>query len=106
MATTPIEFRCPTGLTLTAKLYTAADALVTTFSGGTAPAERTNAKGRYTVDETGATTGHHTLHVYSGANLIAVFDYILADTTAVHFPHIAAGSPANITTEGTILSSD
>lgn len=83
MSNTPIEFKWHSGQTLTADLVAADDTSVET---GLSATELTNAKGRYRVTYTGVATGHHTLHVKQGGNLVAVYDYYLTDTTSVHFP--------------------
>ena len=91
MATTPIEFRSAAGQTLTADLV-AADDTVPVMADGSTPAtglsaaELTNGDGRYRVNYTGTATGHHTLHVKSGADVILVADYYVEDTTDVHYP--------------------
>ena len=83
MATTPIEFRSAAGQTLTADLVAADDSSVAT---GLSATELTNGDGRYRVNYTGTETGHHTLHVKSGTDVILVADYYLEDTTDVHYP--------------------
>jgi hypothetical protein len=88
MASTPIRWLDTSGITgLTAKLVDEADTLVATFSGGTAPAEQTNAKGIYEVTHTGTETGRHYLLVYfstEGDHLTFLYD--LEDSTTVHYP--------------------
>lgn len=83
MANTPIEFDYFSGETLTADLIAADDTSVAT---GLSATERTNGKGRYTVTYTGSATGHHTLHVKSGASYVGVTLHVfLADTTDTHY---------------------
>ena len=84
MANTPIEFRWHSGQTLTADLVAADD---TQLASGLNATELTNGKGRYRVTYTGAATGHATLHIISGGQyLTPVVDYILVNTTDVHYP--------------------
>lgn len=83
MASTPIEFRINAGLTLTADLVAADD---TVRQSALSATQLTNGKGRYRVAYTGSATGHHTLHVKSGTDVILVDDYDLKDTTDVQYP--------------------
>ena len=83
MASTPVEFRAPSGLTLTLEVYPyGSDTIGNT--GGDSAAEETNRKGVYTATVTEALTGWHTAHVMSGSDAIAVYDVDLNDTTVVH----------------------
>ena len=107
MANTPIEFRYFSGLTLTADLTAADDTSRATELSAT---ENTNGKGRYTVTYTGSETGHHVLTVKIGTDVVATFDYTLADTTDLHFPKNAADAATgsgsgtiNLATETTII---
>jgi len=112
MASTPIEFRYFSALTLTADL-TAADDSIPNMLDGVTPAtgltatENTNGKGRYKVTYTGTATGHHVLTIKSGTDVVLTADYSLEDTTDIHFPMQAdaasnGGFGTNIATEITV----
>ena len=83
MATTPLEVRAPTGLTITVDVFphdsdTAAQSAI-------AMTEETNRKGIYKGDVTAAITGWHSVHLDLSGTNIGVFDVNLADTTDTHF---------------------
>lgn len=83
MATTPVEFRAPTGLTLTLELYAyGSDTIGNT--GGDSATEATNRKGLYSASVTEALAGWYTAHVKSGSTVIAVYDVFMVDDTSVH----------------------
>lgn len=83
MATTPVEFRAPTGLTLTLELYAyGSDTIGNT--GGDSATEATNRKGLYSANVTEALEGWYTAHVKSGSTVIAVYDVFMVDDTNVH----------------------
>ena len=93
MADTPIEFRWFSGQTITADLVSAADAVL---EAGLSATELTNGKGRYRITYTGAGTGHATLSLIVGGQYVgSVLDYILADTTAVHYPIVDFATATN-----------
>ena len=73
MTTQTAVLAAPTGLTLTAKLFTLATPDTTAFTANSVT-ERTNAKGQYvaTFDESSAISGDHTLILFSGARPVAI----------------------------------
>jgi hypothetical protein len=112
MATTPVEFDSPTGLTLTLKLYPHGSDTIANGSGDSAT-EATNRNGLYSSDVTEALTGlHHAIIEDASGNLIASWHVELADTTAIHrcgdLPVLtglfdpAADTVANVTTVATL----
>ncbi len=80
MATTPVEFPAPSGLTLTVELYPYDSDTIANGSGDSAT-EYTNRKGLYSADVTEAITGFHHAIVKSGSNIVATYDVYLEDTT-------------------------
>lgn len=84
----------PTGLTLTKKVFTAADPDVEVTGITGAVTERTNAKGQYTVAVTKSAviTGIHTIILFVGSTPITIGKRTFAGTdaeTAVETPVIA-----------------
>lgn len=79
MATSPVVFWQPAGLTLTARVFAVgSDTQVgTDYS----PTESTNRKGRYSFDVTSGITGAHDVHVFEGSTLRAAFRVVMADDT-------------------------
>jgi hypothetical protein len=88
MATTPVEFRAPSGLTLTLELYPYGSDSIANGAGDSAT-EETNRKGVYQAPVTEALTGWHTAHVKSGSDIVAVYDIYLEDDTDPHRCHDA-----------------
>lgn len=85
MASTPVEFFAPTGLTLTLKLFPYGSDIIANGAGGDAATEATNRKGLYSATVTESISGWHTAHVVDGSgNLIAVGDVYLEDDTDIH----------------------
>ena len=98
MATTPIEFSGPEGLTLDVELFprgsdtSAATAIAT---------ERTNQKGKYTADITATIAGEHDVLVREPGNVvIANYFLFLRDDTSLYlcgdvsYPQTTAGTGA------------
>jgi len=79
MATSPVVFWQPAGLTLTARVFAVgSDTQVgTDYS----PTESTNRKGRYSFNVTSGIAGAHDVHVFEGATLRAAFRVIMVDDT-------------------------
>jgi hypothetical protein len=73
MTTQTAVLAAPTGLTLTAKLFTLAAPDTTAFTADSVT-ERTNAKAQYVAsfDETSAISGDHTLILFSGTRPVAI----------------------------------
>jgi hypothetical protein len=73
MTTQTAVLAAPTGLTLTAKLFTLAAPDTTAFTADSVT-ERTNAKGQYvaTFDEISVISGDHTLILFSGTRPVAI----------------------------------
>ena len=73
MTTQTAVLAAPTGLTLTAKLFTLAAPDTVAFTADSVT-ERTNAKGQYvaTFDETSVISGDHTLILFSGTRPVAI----------------------------------
>lgn len=79
MATSPVVFWQPAGLTLTARVFAVgSDTQVgTDYS----PTEATNRKGRYSFAVTSGITGAHDVHVFEGSTLRAAFRVVMVDDT-------------------------
>jgi hypothetical protein len=73
MTTQTAVIAAPTGLTLTAKLFTLADPDTTAFTADSVT-ERTNAKGQYVAsfDEVSAISGDYTLILFSGTRSVVI----------------------------------
>jgi hypothetical protein len=73
MTTQTAVLAAPTGLTLTAKLFTSAAPDTTAFTADSV-VERTNSKGQYVASfgETSAISGDHTLILFSGTRPVAI----------------------------------
>jgi hypothetical protein len=83
MATTPVEFRAPSGLTLTLELFAyGSDTVANT--GGDSATEETNREGVYQASVTEALSGWYTAHILSGSTTLAVYDVYMVDDTSVH----------------------
>ena len=83
MASTPVELRAPSGLSLTLELYPyGSDTIANT--GGDSLTEASARKGLYSATVTESLSGWHTAHVKSGSSVIAVYDIYLEDDTDVH----------------------
>lgn len=86
MATTPIEFTCPTGLTLTGEVYPyGSDTIGNT--GGDAATEATNRKGLYSFSVAEELAGWHTVIIKEGTDIRAVYHVFLVDDTNIHRCH-------------------
>lgn len=86
MATTPVEFTCLTGLTLTAEVYPyGSDTIGNT--GGDSATEATNRKGLYSFSVTEALAGWHTVIIKEGSDIRAVYHVYLVDDTNIHRCH-------------------
>ncbi len=84
MATTPIEFDAPEGLTLTLELYPRGSDVLANGPGDAAT-EKTNDKGRYTASVTAAIAGWHTARIKDATNItVARYVVDLADDTNIH----------------------
>lgn len=83
MATTPVEFLAPAGLTLTCDLFPLGSD--TAAATGKSATERTNNKGVYRIDVTEALSGWHRVELLSGTDTIGVFDVYMEDDTADHY---------------------
>jgi len=83
MTTQTAVLAAPTGLTLTAKLFTLADPDTTAFTADSVN-ERTNAKGQYVASfgEASAISGDHTLILFSGTRPVAIGYRTFAGTDA------------------------
>jgi hypothetical protein len=91
MATTPVEFSAPPGLTLDLELYPYGSDTIANGAGGDAATEHTNRDGIYSANVTETISGWHTAHVYDGSNnLIAVGNVYMEDDTAIKRVHDAA----------------
>ena len=87
MATTPVEFAAPTGLTLTLKLFAYGSDTLANI-GGDVGTEATNRKGLYSADVTEALAGWYNAHVFDGSNnLIALGAVYMEDDTAIKRVH-------------------
>jgi hypothetical protein len=85
MASTPVEFKAPSGLTLTLKLYPYGSDTIANGAGGDSCTERTNCKGIYTATVTEAITGLHDALVVDGSsNVIANYSVHMLDDTNIH----------------------
>lgn len=86
MATTPVEFTCISGLTLTAEVYPfGSDTIGNT--GGDSATEATNRKGLYSFSVTEALAGWHTVIIKEGTDIRAVYEVYLVDDTNIHRCH-------------------
>ena len=86
MATTPVEFTCVSGLTLTAELYPfGSDTIGNT--GGDSATEATNRKGLYSFDVTEALAGWYTAIIKEGTEIRAVYEVYMVDDTNIHRCH-------------------
>ncbi len=93
MATTPVEFEAPSGMTLTVELYPYGSDTIANTGGDTAT-EATNRKGLYSASITESTSGWHTLHILDGSsNLIGTYAVYMEDDTDIHR---AEDSPARM----------
>jgi hypothetical protein len=83
MTTQTAVLAAPTGLTLTAKLFTLAAPDTTAFTADSVT-ERTNAKGQYVASfgEASAISGNHTLILFSGTRPVAIGYRTFAGTDA------------------------
>jgi hypothetical protein len=83
MTTQTAVLAAPTGLTLTAKLFTLAAPDATAFTADSVT-ERTNAKGQYVASfgEVSAISGDHTLILFSGTRPVAIGSRTFAGTDA------------------------
>jgi hypothetical protein len=83
MTTQTAVLAAPTGLTLTAKLFTLAAPDTTAFTADSVT-ERTNAKGQYVASfgEASAISGDHTLILFSGTRPVAIGYRTFAGTDA------------------------
>lgn len=89
MATTPVEFFCPSGLTLTIELYPyGSDTIGNT--GGDSATEATNRKGLYSANVTEALAGWYTAIVKAGTTVVALYSVFLVDDTSIHRCHDSA----------------
>lgn len=85
MASTPVEFKAPTGLTLTLSLYTFGSDTLANSGGADSGTERTNAKGIYTATVTEAVAGWCDAKILDGSgNLIATYVVFMVDDTNTH----------------------
>lgn len=84
MASTPVEFKAPSGLTLTLSLYAFGSDTLANSGGADACTERTNAKGIYTATVTEAVAGWCDAKILSGSNLVAAYVVNMADDTNTH----------------------
>lgn len=84
MASTPVEFEAPVGLTLTLKLYPhGSDTIANGL--GDACTEETNRVGTYAASVTEALTGlHHAIILDGSSNLIATYHVDLQDNTSIY----------------------
>tara|TARA_R110000824_G_scaffold526_11_gene3389 strand:- start:5306 stop:8155 length:2850 start_codon:yes stop_codon:yes gene_type:complete len=84
VATTPVEFESPAGLTLTLELYPYGSDTIANGAGD-ACTEATNRHGVYSADVTEALTGlHHAIIVDGSGNLIATYSVDLLDDTSIY----------------------
>ena len=91
MATTPVEFFAPPGLTLDLELYPYGSDTIANGAGGDAATEHTNRDGLYSANVTETISGWHSAHVYDGSNnLIAVGAVYMEDDTSIKRVHDAA----------------
>jgi len=86
MATTPIQFKAPTGLSLKLELYPFGSDTIANGAGGDTAAEKTNADGLYSADVTQNITGLHDAVIVDGSdNLIATYSVnIRADDATIY----------------------
>lgn len=85
MASTPVEFKAPTGLTLTLSLYAFGSDTLANSGGADSGTERTNAKGIYTATVTEAVAGWCDAKILDGSgNLIATYVVFMVDDTNTH----------------------
>ena len=84
MASTPVEFKAPTGLTLTLSLYAFGSDTLANSGGADTCTERTNAKGIYTATVTEAISGWHDVKILSGSAVVATYAVFLVDDTNTH----------------------
>lgn len=89
MATTPVQFYAPSGLTLTLEVYPYGSDTIGNTGGDTAT-EKTNCKGLYSADVTEALSGWHNAVVKQGTTVIANYSVYLVDDTTIHRCHDAA----------------
>lgn len=83
MASTPVQFFCPSGLTLTLKLF-AHGSDVLANGAGDACVEKTNCLGLYEATVTEALAGMYDAVVLVGADVLANYHVELRDTTTVY----------------------
>jgi hypothetical protein len=84
MATTPVEFQAPSGMTLTVKLYPYGSDSIANGAGGDSATEATNRKGLYSASVAESITGWHTVHIFdASSNLIALYAVYMLDTTDI-----------------------
>lgn len=86
MATTPIEFHAPQGLTLRLDLYPFGSDTRANGSGDTAT-ERANAKGVYSADATEPLTGLHNAVIIQPSGSVLIANYVVnirADDTTIY----------------------
>ena len=84
MASTPVEFKAPSGLTLTLSLYALGSDTLANSGGADTCTERSNAKGIYTATVTEAISGWHDVKILSGSAVVATYAVFLVDDTNTH----------------------
>ena len=85
MASTPVQFEAPSGLTLTLKLFPHGSDTIANGAGGDAATEKVNMLGLYEATVTEALAGYHNaLVVDDSGNPIGAYNVNLADDTTIH----------------------
>jgi hypothetical protein len=102
MTTQTAVLAAPTGLTLTAKLFTLADPDTVAFTADSVT-ERTNAKGQYVASfgEASVISGDHTLILFSGTRSVAIGYRTFAGTDA----EVATETPPTVELDSASLRS-
>ena len=101
MAPTPVQFKAPSGLTLTLELYPFGSDTIANGAGDSCT-EATNNEGTYSADVTEALTGLHTARIVSGTATVASYDVVMADDTEIHWANdsVVVAETASTVTDG------